>query len=93
MSNPYFTHLSNENCPMWRGQSLKLFSANGFTRFLDGSNLCLIKTIISATHIIQPNALYNTWTLTQNLAAAIYSPLTVSLCSLSSNLFKYLANY
>ncbi|PKU73790.1 Retrovirus-related Pol polyprotein from transposon TNT 1-94 [Dendrobium catenatum] len=64
--------LTAENYPLWRSQVFKLFKANGFEGFLDGS--C---TYPAAN---DPHLSPHLWTLLdQNLAAALYSVISPSI--------------
>lgn len=68
------TPLSVENYPIWKSQIFKLFKANSFESFLDGSSQCPPKhtTIFDGT--LLPNPHYYTWQLIdQNIATALYS--------------------
>lgn len=68
--------LSTENYPLWRSQIWKLFLANEFDRFLDGSTIKPVRQSISPDGIVIPNPNYNIWNLIdQNLAATLYSPM------------------
>ncbi|PKU79631.1 Retrovirus-related Pol polyprotein from transposon TNT 1-94 [Dendrobium catenatum] len=68
--------LNAENFPIWRSQIFKLFKANGFEGFLDGSCPCPNpSTILSETEMS-----FKTWNhIDQNLAAALYSVISPSI--------------
>ncbi|KAI0511944.1 hypothetical protein KFK09_012578 [Dendrobium nobile] len=68
--------LTAENFPLWRSQVFKLFKANGFEGFLDGSCTCP-----SSLHPTSANEISaQTWNLLdQNLAAALYSVISPSI--------------
>ncbi|PKU73330.1 Retrovirus-related Pol polyprotein from transposon TNT 1-94 [Dendrobium catenatum] len=74
VSNP----LTSENYPLWKSQVEKIFSANGFMGFLDGS----IKCPLTASDIPHPDreSPYQVWSLLdQNLASALLSVISVSI--------------
>ncbi|KAI0500179.1 hypothetical protein KFK09_018388 [Dendrobium nobile] len=71
------TQLSNDNYAIWKVQTLKLFSANGFDGYLTRAQQ-------------QPppfNADHRLWKLVdQNLASALYSTISPSILSYILNL-------
>ncbi|KAI0524985.1 hypothetical protein KFK09_004375 [Dendrobium nobile] len=68
--------LTADNFPLWRSQVFKLFKANGFEGFLDGTCVCPSPNDVSSETEIS----YQTWTLlNQNLAAALYSVISPSI--------------
>ncbi|PKU80620.1 Retrovirus-related Pol polyprotein from transposon TNT 1-94 [Dendrobium catenatum] len=68
--------LNAENFPIWRSQIFKLFKANGFEGFLDGSCPCPDPTS-SSTEI---EMTFKTWNhIDQNLAAALYPVISPSI--------------
>ncbi|KAI0511938.1 hypothetical protein KFK09_012572 [Dendrobium nobile] len=72
--------LSAENHPLWRTQVLKIFRANSYEDFLDGSNICPPKTIQDATGRSIPNPDYTEWMrVDQNLAASLYSVISTAI--------------
>ncbi|PKU85216.1 Retrovirus-related Pol polyprotein from transposon TNT 1-94 [Dendrobium catenatum] len=61
--------LTAENFPIWRSQIFKLFKANGFEGFLDGSCICPHPS----SPISETELSFQTWNhLDQNLAASLY---------------------
>ncbi|KAI0520293.1 hypothetical protein KFK09_007765 [Dendrobium nobile] len=67
-----------ENYTLWKTQILKLFTANGFEGFLDGSASKPPKPITSA-NVLKPNPEYYSWLLIdQNLAAVLYSTISTT---------------
>ncbi|PKU76601.1 Retrovirus-related Pol polyprotein from transposon TNT 1-94 [Dendrobium catenatum] len=72
--------LTADNHPLWRSQVLKLFRANGYHGFLDGSSSIPSDNITSATGQSVPNPAYTNWILIdQNLAAALYSVISPTI--------------
>ncbi|PKU75882.1 Retrovirus-related Pol polyprotein from transposon TNT 1-94 [Dendrobium catenatum] len=72
--------LNADNHPLWRSQVLKMFQANGYEGFLDGSITAPSRTMTSATGQISSNANYTTWRLLdQNLSAALYSVISPTI--------------
>ncbi|PKU80139.1 Retrovirus-related Pol polyprotein from transposon TNT 1-94 [Dendrobium catenatum] len=70
--------------PMWRSQVFKIFKANGFEGFLDGSSRCPSPTESSSS---SNNFTSQSWNLIdQNLAAALYSIISPSLLPYVLNL-------
>ncbi|KAI0501744.1 hypothetical protein KFK09_016689 [Dendrobium nobile] len=70
--------LTSENYPLWRSQVEKIFCANGFMGFLDGS----IKSPdpSSPTHQTNRESHYQMWSLLdQNIASALLSVISVSI--------------
>ncbi|KAI0495511.1 hypothetical protein KFK09_021812 [Dendrobium nobile] len=68
--------LTAENFPIWRSQVFKLFKANGFEGFLDGSCICPNPQDPTAENEIS----FHTWNLLeQNLSAALYSVISPSI--------------
>lgn len=57
------TQLTSENYSSWRSQNLKLFHANGFRGFLDGSTSCHEQFIISYIGVTNRNPLFDQWLL------------------------------
>ncbi|PKU84686.1 Retrovirus-related Pol polyprotein from transposon TNT 1-94 [Dendrobium catenatum] len=81
------TQLNVDKYLLWKSQVLKLFTANGFEGYLDGSTPKPAKNIVSESRQITPNPQYLTWTLIdQNLAAALYSIISPSLLPYILNL-------
>ncbi|PKU60283.1 Retrovirus-related Pol polyprotein from transposon TNT 1-94 [Dendrobium catenatum] len=72
--------LSADNHPLWRSQVLKLFSANGYEGFLNGTTPAPPNLISDNTGQQIPNPQYAIWRLLdQNLAAALYSVISSSI--------------
>ncbi|KAI0498944.1 hypothetical protein KFK09_019842 [Dendrobium nobile] len=72
--------LTADNHPLWRSQVLKLFRANGYHGFLDGSSPIPPENIVSATGQSVPNPAHTNWILIdQNLAAALYSVISPTI--------------
>ncbi|PKU62867.1 Retrovirus-related Pol polyprotein from transposon TNT 1-94 [Dendrobium catenatum] len=68
--------LTAENFPIWRSQVFKLFKANGFEGFLDGTCICPNPSNPSSDTEIS----FKNWNhLDQNLAAALYSVISPSI--------------
>ncbi|PKU76820.1 Retrovirus-related Pol polyprotein from transposon TNT 1-94 [Dendrobium catenatum] len=66
--------LTAENHSIWRSQVLKLFRANGFEGFLDGTTAAPPTHTLDGTGQQILNPAHSTWVLIdQNLAAALYS--------------------
>ncbi|KAI0508127.1 hypothetical protein KFK09_014261 [Dendrobium nobile] len=63
--------LTADNYPLWRSQVLKIFKANRFDGFLDGTCLCPPST--------DPTSVQNWVLIDQNLAAALYSIISPSI--------------
>ncbi|KAI0497283.1 hypothetical protein KFK09_020506 [Dendrobium nobile] len=77
--------LTVENYPLWKSQILKLFTANGFDGYLDGSTPQPSKLVSNATEIV-PNPEYYTWLLVdQNLVVVLYT-------TISSTFLPYVLN-
>ncbi|PKU82967.1 Retrovirus-related Pol polyprotein from transposon TNT 1-94 [Dendrobium catenatum] len=68
--------LNAENFPIWRSQIFKLFKANGFEGFLDGSCPCPDPS----TPTSDTGMSFQSWNhIDQNLAAALYSVISPSI--------------
>ncbi|PKU87110.1 Retrovirus-related Pol polyprotein from transposon TNT 1-94 [Dendrobium catenatum] len=72
--------LTADNHPLWRSQVMKLFRANGFDGFLDGSTACPPPVLHSEDGQSTPNPAHLNWILLdQNLAAALYSVISATI--------------
>ncbi|PKU79495.1 Retrovirus-related Pol polyprotein from transposon TNT 1-94 [Dendrobium catenatum] len=81
------TQLTGENHPIWKSQILKLFLANGFAGYLDGSCVPPPEQLIASDGTTTPNKAFQTWMLVdQNLASALYSTISASLLPYVLNL-------
>ncbi|XP_020679496.1 uncharacterized protein LOC110097465 [Dendrobium catenatum] len=79
--------LTTENNPTCRAQVVKVFQANGFSSFLDGSIPAPNKHIVSLSNTHTPNPANNQWDLIdQNITAALYSIISTSLLPYVLNL-------
>ncbi|PKU66417.1 hypothetical protein MA16_Dca009660 [Dendrobium catenatum] len=64
------TQLSNDNCLAWHIQILKLFSANGFVQYLDGTLTPPTRLHIGTSGLSENNPTYNHWLLIDQILAA-----------------------
>ncbi|PKU61173.1 Retrovirus-related Pol polyprotein from transposon TNT 1-94 [Dendrobium catenatum] len=81
------TQLTAENHPIWKSHILKLFSANGFSGYLDGFCASPPEFLIASDGSTTPNKVFKTWMLVdQNLASALYSTISASLLPYVLNL-------
>ncbi|KAI0498246.1 hypothetical protein KFK09_021487 [Dendrobium nobile] len=79
--------LTTENHLIWKSQLLKLFTANNFDGYLDGTIVPPAKQIVDSNGQSKTNPLYSTWLLIdQHLASAIYSTISASLLPYVLNL-------
>ncbi|PKU68904.1 Retrovirus-related Pol polyprotein from transposon TNT 1-94 [Dendrobium catenatum] len=79
--------LTTENHLIWKSQLLKLFTANNFEGYLDGTIVPPTKQITDVNGNSRINPLYSTWMLIdQHLASAIYSTVSASLLPYILNL-------
>ncbi|KAI0525179.1 hypothetical protein KFK09_004571 [Dendrobium nobile] len=78
--------LTADSYPLWKSQILKLFTANGFDGYLDGSTPKPTKFLSTDPKIV-PNLEYYTWLLVdQNLAAVLYSTISTTFLPYVLNL-------
>lgn len=81
------TQLTSENHHIWSSQVTKIFSANGFMGFLDGSHLCPPKFVLTDSNPLSLSPTYTTWLLIdQNLSATLYSTISLSILPYIVNL-------
>lgn len=72
MRNMITIQLTNENFHLWKPQVVKIFSANGFLGFIDGS-ATPPRFLDNEIGIATPNSAYTTWILLdQNLSATLF---------------------
>ncbi|KAI0511994.1 hypothetical protein KFK09_012628 [Dendrobium nobile] len=80
INNVITIQLTPDNHLTWKSQVLKVFRANGFEGYLDGTILRPPPQLTSANGSVISNPLYSTWLLIdQNLAAALFSTISASL--------------
>ncbi|PKU75385.1 Retrovirus-related Pol polyprotein from transposon TNT 1-94 [Dendrobium catenatum] len=87
IKNVITIQLTPENHLTWKSQILKVFRANCFEGYLDGSTPCPPRQLSSTTGTLTTNTLYSTWMLIdQNLAAALFSTISAPLLPYVLNL-------
>ncbi|KAI0504725.1 hypothetical protein KFK09_015678 [Dendrobium nobile] len=79
--------LTTENHLIWKSQLLKLFTANNFDGYLNGTTVPSEKHVTDSNGNSKTNPLYSAWLLIdQHLASAIYSTVFASLLPYILNL-------
>ncbi|KAI0527464.1 hypothetical protein KFK09_003065 [Dendrobium nobile] len=77
IKNVINVQLLPENYPTWRSAIYKLFAANHFSGYLDGTILPPPKHLLTATGQLTLNPQHSTWTLIdQNLSVALFSTIS-----------------
>ncbi|KAI0488609.1 hypothetical protein KFK09_028448 [Dendrobium nobile] len=77
IKNVINVQLLPENYPTWRSAIHKLFAANNFSGYLDGTILSPPKHLLTATGQLTLNPQFSTWTLIdQNLSIALLSTIS-----------------
>ncbi|PKU87463.1 Retrovirus-related Pol polyprotein from transposon TNT 1-94 [Dendrobium catenatum] len=77
IKNVINVQLLPENYPTWRSAIYKLFAANHFSGYLDGTVLPPPKHLLTATGQLTLNPQHSTWTLIdQNLSVALFSTIS-----------------
>ncbi|PKU71288.1 hypothetical protein MA16_Dca007285 [Dendrobium catenatum] len=87
IKNVIHIQLLPDNYPTWRSAIHKLFAANNFSGYLDGTQPAPPKHLLTATGQLTLNPQFSSWTLVdQNLSVALFSTISASILPYVLNL-------